>query len=206
VCPSLPGYGFSEKPKSTGWGIGKIADAWAELMSRLGYRKYIAQGGDWGSMVTTCIGAQHPEACIGIHLNMAIAPPTEDSLKDLTELEQSALAGMDHYGKARQRLFEAAVDAPADAGLRARRFTGGSGGLDPREVLELDRLQRTPGERALARRDARQRDALLAARDGGLVGAALLGELQLGTDATDRGAGRRQRLPARDLQGFETLV
>jgi pimeloyl-ACP methyl ester carboxylesterase len=99
VCPSLPGYGFSQKPSGTGWGIGKIADAWHELMGRLGYRQYIAQGGDWGSMVTTCIGSQHPEACLGIHLNMAIAPPTEDSLKDLTPLEQSALAGMDNYGK-----------------------------------------------------------------------------------------------------------
>ncbi len=99
VCPSLPGYGFSDKPGKPGWGIGKIADAWAELMSRLGYEKYIAQGGDWGSMVTTCIGAQHPEPCIGIHLNMAIAPPTEASMKDLTPLEQSALAGMENYGK-----------------------------------------------------------------------------------------------------------
>ena len=99
VCPSLPGYGFSEKPKTTGWGIGKIADAWAELMKRLGYAKYVAQGGDWGSMVTTCIGSQHPEACMGIHLNMAIAPPTEASMKDLTPLEQSALASMESYGK-----------------------------------------------------------------------------------------------------------
>ncbi|MBK7951201.1 MAG: epoxide hydrolase [Deltaproteobacteria bacterium] len=99
VCPSLPGYGFSEKPSATGWGLAKIADAWAELMKRLGYGRYIAQGGDWGSMVTTCIGSQHPETCMGIHLNMAIAPPTEASMKDLTPLEQSALASMDNYGK-----------------------------------------------------------------------------------------------------------
>lgn len=99
VCPSLPGYGFSQKPAKTGWGVGRIADAWDELMKRLGYGRYIAQGGDWGSMVTSCIGSQHPESCLGIHLNMAIAPPTEDSMKDLSELEQKALAGMDHYGK-----------------------------------------------------------------------------------------------------------
>ena len=97
VCPSLPGYGFSEKPKETGWGIHKIADAWAELMARLGYDRYVAQGGDWGSMVTTCIGAQDPSHCQGIHLNMAIAPPTEDSLSNLDELEQAAMAGMQHY-------------------------------------------------------------------------------------------------------------
>ncbi|MFO0690692.1 MAG: alpha/beta fold hydrolase [Myxococcota bacterium] len=99
VCPSLPGYGFSEKPATTGWGIGRIADAWDTLMKRLGYGRYVAQGGDWGAMVTTCIGSQHPEACMGIHLNMAIAPPTEASMKDLTPLEQSALASMESYGK-----------------------------------------------------------------------------------------------------------
>ncbi|MEZ4333953.1 MAG: alpha/beta fold hydrolase [Myxococcota bacterium] len=99
VCPSLPGYGFSQKPSRTGWGVGRIADAWDTLMKRLGYDRYVAQGGDWGAMVTSCIGSQHPESCLGIHLNMAIAPPTEASMKDLSALEQKALAGMDHYGK-----------------------------------------------------------------------------------------------------------
>ncbi|MFK7894998.1 MAG: epoxide hydrolase family protein [Myxococcota bacterium] len=99
VCPSLPGYGFSEKPNSTGWGVEKIADAWAQLMARLGYDKYVAQGGDWGAMVTTCIGAQDPGHCQGIHLNMAIAPPTEESMSNLDELEQAALAGMQHYSE-----------------------------------------------------------------------------------------------------------
>ncbi len=97
VCPTLPGYGFSGKPTETGWGVQKIADAWAELMARLGYEKYVAQGGDWGSMVTSCIGAQDPAHCLGIHLNMAIAPPTPESMDNLTELEQSALAGMKYY-------------------------------------------------------------------------------------------------------------
>ena len=97
VCPSLPGYGFSGKPTETGWGLGKIADTWAELMARLGYDKYVAQGGDWGAMVTTSIGGQDPTHCQGIHLNMAIAPPTEDSMDNLDELEQRALASMQHY-------------------------------------------------------------------------------------------------------------
>ena len=97
VCPSLPGYGFTDKPTETGWGVEKIADTFAALMARLGYDKYFAQGGDWGSMVTTCIGGQDPAHCLGIHLNMAIAPPTEDSMDNLTELEKSALAGMQHY-------------------------------------------------------------------------------------------------------------
>jgi pimeloyl-ACP methyl ester carboxylesterase len=97
VCPTLPGYGFSDKPASTGWGVQKIADAWGLLMQRLGYPRYVAQGGDWGAMVTTCIGAQDPDHCAGIHLNMPIAPPDPETLNELTEREQGALAGMKHY-------------------------------------------------------------------------------------------------------------
>jgi pimeloyl-ACP methyl ester carboxylesterase len=99
VCPSLPGYGFSDKPTTTGWGVSKIADTWGALMRKLGYDRYVAQGGDWGAMVTTCIGAQDSEHCIGIHLNMPIAPPTPESLDNLTEAEQSALASINDYGE-----------------------------------------------------------------------------------------------------------
>jgi pimeloyl-ACP methyl ester carboxylesterase len=97
VCPSLPGYGFSGKPQRSGWNVQRIARAWSQLMPRLGYRRYAAQGGDWGAMVTTCIGIQDPDNCLGIHLNMPIAPPDPATLGDLTEREKSALAGMQHY-------------------------------------------------------------------------------------------------------------
>ena len=97
VCPSLPGFGFSAKPTTTGWGLEKIARAWSELMQRLGYERYFAQGGDWGSMVTTWIGIQDTEHCEGIHVNMPIAPPDPETLNDLTEAEKSAMAGMQHY-------------------------------------------------------------------------------------------------------------
>jgi pimeloyl-ACP methyl ester carboxylesterase len=97
VCPSLPGYGFSGKPAQSGWGVQKIADVWSELMQRLGYDRYLAQGGDWGAMVTTCIGIQDPDHCAAIHLNMPIVPPDPDTMNDLTPAEQSALAGMQHY-------------------------------------------------------------------------------------------------------------
>ena len=66
-------------------------------MLGLGYERYVAQGGDWGAMVTTCIGAQDPEHCLGIHLNMPIAPPDPETMGDLTPEEQSAMAGMQHY-------------------------------------------------------------------------------------------------------------
>lgn len=97
VCPSLPGYGFSDRPTETGWNVQKIANTWGELMQGLGYERYVAQGGDWGSMVTTCVGAQDAEHCAGIHLNMPIAPPHPDCMDDLTPAEQAAMAGMQHY-------------------------------------------------------------------------------------------------------------
>jgi pimeloyl-ACP methyl ester carboxylesterase len=97
VCPSLPGYGFSDKPKTRGTGVERIADLWAALMLRLGYERYLAQGGDWGAMVTTQIGVQDPTHCAGIHLNMPIAAPDPETMADLTEREKSALAGIQHY-------------------------------------------------------------------------------------------------------------
>jgi pimeloyl-ACP methyl ester carboxylesterase len=79
VAPSLPGYGFSGKPTTTGWGVERIGDAWAELMARLGYDRYAAQGGDWGYAVTTALAARHPDHCVGIHLNFAPLPgPVDD--------------------------------------------------------------------------------------------------------------------------------
>jgi pimeloyl-ACP methyl ester carboxylesterase len=95
VCPALPGYGFSGKPTTTGWGVEKIADTWATLMARLGYESYFAQGGDWGSAVTTAIGIRDTAHCKGIHVNMVSARP--DPLDNLSELEQRGLAGMKHY-------------------------------------------------------------------------------------------------------------
>ncbi len=79
VIPSMPGYGFSAKPDQTGWDVPHIARAWAELMARLGYTRYVAQGGDWGALVTEVMGAQAPEGLIGIHTNMPGALPPEIS-------------------------------------------------------------------------------------------------------------------------------
>jgi pimeloyl-ACP methyl ester carboxylesterase len=99
VCPSLPGYGFSDKPTRSGWGVERIARAWAQLMARLGYERYGAQGGDWGAMVTTSIGQQDVEHVAGIHLNMPIALPDQATLDDLTAREQAALESMTHYDR-----------------------------------------------------------------------------------------------------------
>jgi pimeloyl-ACP methyl ester carboxylesterase len=77
VIPSMPGYGFSGKPAEKGWSPERIARAWGELMKRLGYTKYVAQGGDWGAIVTDLMGAQEPEGLVGIHTNMPKVIPAD---------------------------------------------------------------------------------------------------------------------------------
>jgi pimeloyl-ACP methyl ester carboxylesterase len=98
VAPSLPGYGFSEPTRTRGWDPTRIARAFMELMSRLGYERYGAQGGDWGAQVTTFIGALDPEHCAGIHLNMPLAVPPKDPV-ELTAEEQADLAALGHFRK-----------------------------------------------------------------------------------------------------------
>jgi pimeloyl-ACP methyl ester carboxylesterase len=81
VIPDMPGYGYSGKPTSTGWGPERIARAWAVLMSRLGYTRYVAQGGDWGAVVTDLMAVQAPPGLIGMHTNMpGVVPPDLDKL------------------------------------------------------------------------------------------------------------------------------
>jgi len=77
VIPSMPGYGFSEKPKSTGWGPERMAKAWDILMKRLGYTRYVAQGGDWGAFVVDQMGLQAPEGLLAIHTNMPATVPAD---------------------------------------------------------------------------------------------------------------------------------
>ena len=85
VIPSLPGYGFSGKPTATGWDPQRVARAWAVLMTRLGYKRYVAQGGDWGNAVTEQMALQTPPGLIGIHTNMPATVPTN--------IDKAALAG-----------------------------------------------------------------------------------------------------------------
>lgn len=97
ICPSLPGYSFSGKPTQTGWGTLKIAETWNTLMLRLGYQRYVAQGGDWGSMVTHKIALTQAKNCAAVHVNMPLAGPDPDTMDNMTDNEQAALANMTDY-------------------------------------------------------------------------------------------------------------
>ena len=98
VVPSLPGYGFSGKPAAPGWDVHRIARAWAELMTRLGYRRFLAQGSDWGTSVSTSLALQHPGRLLGIHLVPPLAPPDRGA-GDLTDRERAALADLDERSR-----------------------------------------------------------------------------------------------------------
>jgi epoxide hydrolase len=124
VIPSLPGFGFSDRPARPGWGVERIAGAWARLMARLGYRRYGAQGGDWGTSVSTAIAQQDPEHVAGIHLTPPLAPPDPATFDDLTDRERAALASLEQaaewesgysqeHATRPQTIGYALVDSPA---------------------------------------------------------------------------------------------
>ena len=176
VCPSLPGFGFSAKPTTTGWGVDRIASSWAVLMDRLGYARYGAQGGDWGSAVTTAIGAQDAEHCAGIHITLAMSarPNVEGSRRR----GGARAEGHQILRRLGFRLFQAAVDPAADAWLWPDGFAERAGGVDSGKVLGLDRLRRPSREHPRPRRTARQRDAVLGDGDRGIIGPPILGEFR----------------------------
>lgn len=153
VLPSLPGYGFSDKPARAGWGVARIAGAWVELMSRLGYDRYVAQGGDWGAAVTTALGVLRPPGLAAIHLNMPIAFPDETTIEDWTPQERASAAVTQQFlgqesgysaiqGTKPQTLGYGLCDSPAaQAAWIYEKFQAWSDcDGDPLSVLSMDEM------------------------------------------------------------------
>ncbi|MGW4527486.1 epoxide hydrolase family protein [Amycolatopsis sp. NPDC004378] len=97
VIPAIPGFGFSGPTKDTGWDVRRIAAAFAELMRRLGYDRYGAQGGDWGSILSRALANQAPEHVVGVHVNFLVAPPPKDIDVPLSDTDQARVDAMRTY-------------------------------------------------------------------------------------------------------------
>ena len=154
VIPSLPGFGFSDKPTESGWRLPHIANAWAELMKRLGYSRYVAQGGDWGAGVSSWMAKQQPSGLIAVHLNLPILfPPPPPPPGGYTAEEQAALAQLERYstdasgyasiqGTRPQTLGYGLADSPVGQAMwiyeKFQGWTDNKG--DPEEAISLDHM------------------------------------------------------------------
>jgi pimeloyl-ACP methyl ester carboxylesterase len=154
VLPSMPGYGFSGKPTGTGWNPDRIARAWAELMARLGYTRYVAQGGDWGAPISSAMARQAPAGLLGIHVNLPATVPPEVAAvlagggpapAGLSEQERAAFDALDTFykkyrayaammGTRPQVIGQALTDSPA--GLAAWMYDYNNG--EPERLLTKD--------------------------------------------------------------------
>ncbi len=173
VIPSLPGYGFSSKPTGTGWDPDHIARAWAELMKRLRYTRYVAQGGDWGTPISSAMARQAPAGLLGIHINLP-ATSAGGTLRQGTRRVRRA-DRVQQEGEL--GLLRDDDRAAADSWLRRSGFTGLPRRVDARasRLRAMDVRQRSPTVPD-ERRRAGQRHAVLADEQRDLVRAAVLGE------------------------------
>ena len=181
VIPSVPGYGFSGRPTGTGWDPDRVARAWAVLMKRLGYTRYVAQGGDWGSPISSAMARQEAEGLLGIHINLPATVPPEvatvlgggavppRTFRPGTRGARSAQAPSSRSNMAYSAMM---ATRPQTVGYGVTDTPGGACRVD------LHRLQQWPRRRSPARqgRRAGQHHAVLADEHRGFGGAALLGE------------------------------
>jgi pimeloyl-ACP methyl ester carboxylesterase len=154
VVPSLPGFGFSDKPTEAGWRLPRIASAWAALMARLGYSRYVAQGGDWGAGVTSWMAKQRPPGLAAIHLNLPILfPPPPPPPGGYSTTEQAALAQLVKYasdgsayasiqGTRPQTLGYGLADSPVGQAMwiyeKFQAWSDNKG--DPAEAISVDHM------------------------------------------------------------------
>ena len=218
VIPSMPGYGYSGKPTTTGWDCPRIARAWVVLMKRLGYTRYVAQGGDWGALITEQMGVLAPPELLGIHTNLPSAVPAEilkalgsgdGAPAGLSADERAAFDRLAFFFTHGLVVCPADGEPPADA-LRDRGFTGRARRLVPRPRRAELPAHRTRLRRATrgshARRRARQPHAHLADQHGDFLGSSLSGEQASVLPADGRlHPGCRERLSRRALSGSAEL-
>jgi epoxide hydrolase len=153
VCPSLPGYGFSEKPTRAGWGVERIADAWAELMAGLGHSRYGAAGSDWGTTISTLLGQRDAAHVAGILVVPPLVAPDPATFGELTAAERAALADLERSGREESGYSEqqatrpqtvgyGLVDSPAGlcAWIVEKFWAWTDNGGDPEGALSRDRM------------------------------------------------------------------
>lgn len=176
VAPSLPGFAFSGKPESPGWNVERTADAWAQLMQRLGYDRFFAVGGDWGGRVTVALGTRHPDLVGGLHTFTPYVDEPAGGPGDLTEQEERWLADTRRFWRWGAGYSLQQSTKPQTNRLRVGRFPCRTADLDPGQVPQLDRSRWVGGGGRQPRSDPGHRDALLAHRERRLVSTLLLGE------------------------------
>ena len=202
IIPSLPGFAFSDKPVTRGWNADRTARAWTQLMQRLGYSRYVAQGGDWGAFVTTAMAQQRPPGLAAIHLNFAQTMPN-DVPSDLLPDQKRAVEARKAWREEGGAYFQLQATRPQLAGYITRRASR----VDLRHLQRRHRQYGRSRSRAVPRCDAGRDHALLADEQRGIVGAFLsrtsCTPQQAQQSRTHRPAPRRQRLPARPAGGAQ---
>ena len=220
VIPSMPGYGYSGKPRETGWGPDRIARAWTELMKRLGYTRFVAQGGDWGAIITDVMAAQAPPELLGMHTNMAGVvpadvsaalaqnvlgaggpPPSGLSAEESRTYEQLNFFYTKGIGYGIEMITQPqALYGIADSPVGLAAWMLNHDAASYSDIAAVRR--RAPGRQPDPGRGPGQRHVLLADQHRDFLGPAVLGEHLRLLRRPQRGhPGRRDRLPQRDLQG-----
>ena len=174
VAPSLPGYTLSFKPGQPRFGIVEVAEIFAELMSALGYARFGAQGGDWGSFITSVLGHRFPQRMTGIHLNLLPVRRDPSLLPNPTAEEKVYLDQLRNFLKEETGYQWIQGTRPQTLAVGPDRLAGRARRLDRREIPRLDRQQGQSGRRGEPRRDAGEHFALLVHRRDRLVVLAVL--------------------------------
>ena len=203
VAPSIPGYAFSGPTKKTGWHMRRVAEAFAQLMARLGYDRYVAHGGDWGAGISRDLGLLDPEHVAGVHVTMLVTIPTPEDFPHLTQIEQQRLARGLEFRNEGMGYFQLQSTKPQTLAYGLADSPAGQLAWITEKFKEWTDCQRPPGRRRRPRPVAHQRLDLLVHEHGRLLRPHLLRDHQSPRRLHRRHPGqhdanRGRRFPARD--------